>query len=308
MRSTRSRIALVGVAWLASLAVGGASAREGAGTALDCGRMGWSSLTMGASKFGFTLESTISSRFVSKAEAERSFVAVPEGVDPVESRGQVVEMRVRTEFLGRSSRTDFWLDAANGRALQWTVVESGRKERYKASRALADGVWVLRKDPADGSERNLPREQWTRVRDGVEPFSGLPPGEPLSVSAGILYVLATAPLQQVGDRLEVYLESDGRVFPVSIRVAEMDHVSVEYSRSGPGGSARVDARVPALRVTLRPRTPPGMDPREFEFMGLEGDVDVWLDAGGRYPLQISGKVKYAGSVKIRLKSVLLSGG
>jgi hypothetical protein len=268
--------------------------------------MRWSSLRMVASKLGITLESTISSQFHPAADAASDAVAPPAGVVPVAPRGDVVHMQVRTEFFGRNSRTDFWLDAASGQALQWTVVESGKKQRYKASRALADGVWVLRKDPANDTEKDLPMERWTKVRDRVEPFTGLPPGQPLSVEAGILYLLATAPLRAVGDRADAFLESDGKVFPVTIRVAELGETSVDYARSGAGGRGRVDAKVPALRVTLRPQTPQGMDPRDFQFLGLQGDVDVWLDAAGRFPLEISGKVKYAGNVKIRLKSVVLS--
>jgi len=308
METTRRRLGRLSVACLLGAAAAGAFAQPGSGPALQKDRMGWTSLTMDASKLGVSMESTLSQKILPKAEALAEFVPPPEGIAPVEADSdEIVLMEVRTEFLGRDSRTRFWLDADDGQALQWTVVETGKRERYKASRAVADGVWVLRKDPADRSEEGKPIETWTRVRDGVEPLVGLPPGKVLSESAGLLYVLATSPLEKVGDRIEVYMQSDGKAFPVSIRAESLERLDVDYRRTGGAEPGRVDGKVAALRLSMRPLVPKGMDRRDFKFMSLEGDIDVWLDREGRFPLRIEGRVKWVGKVKIQLQGVTLAG-
>jgi len=310
MARTTKRIERAGVAWLlASLAAVVAFAQTGAGPALQKERMGWSSLTMHASKLGVSMESTLSQKIVTKAEALSELVAPPEGIEPVEPESaEVVRMEVRTEFLGRDSRTHFWLDADDGQALQWKVVETGKRERFKLSRAVADGIWVLRKDPADRSEEGRPIETWTRVRDGVEPLVGLPPGKALSESAGLLYVLATSPLEAVGDHVEVYMQSDGKAFPVALRVEALERLGVEYRRIGGTEPGQIDRKVEALHLSMRPLVPKGMDRKDFRFMSLQGDIDVWLDRAGRYPLRIEGSVKWVGKVKIQIREVTVPAG
>lgn len=286
--------------------LGGAGAEKADEGAPRPDRVRWSSLTMKASKFGLSTESTVELRLVPARDALSELLSPPDGIEALTPRGgSVVWMEVRSDFLGLHSSTRFWLDAETGQAFQWIVVESGKRERYKASRALSDGVWVLRKNPARKSEEGKPHSDWTKVRDRVEPFVGLPPGEALSESAGLFYVLATAPLKVAGDRIQVYLQSDGKVFPVEIQVEREGKADVSYVRSGPGGERRVEGKVPGLLLSMRPLVPEGMDRRDFEFIGLEGDVDVWLDPEGRYPLEVSGKVAYAGKVRIRLRQAVL---
>lgn len=307
MERTRRRIGRWRVAGLLCVAAASALAQPGPEPALRKERMGWSSLTMQASKLGVSMESTLSQEIVATAQARADLVSPPGNVAVEPGGGAIVRMEVRTSFLGRDSKTLFWLDADDGRALQWTVVETGKRERFKESRAIEGGVWVLRKNPLDRSEEGQPLEKWTRVRDGIEPVTGLPPGKVLSEAAGLLYVLATSPLDAVGDRIEVYMESDGKAFPVSIRVEALERLDVDYRRTGGADAGRIDRKSTALRLSMRPLVPAGMDRRDFKFMSLEGDIDVWLDREGRYPLRIEGRVKWVGKVRIQLASVTLVG-
>lgn len=306
-RATRPPIQMAALGLLVLVTTSGAVGQEATDPTLREERMGWSRLTMSASKFFIRTEATLEYRLLPRDEAIGDFVALPEGMAPIPPKSDTIAtMDVRNEFLGRDSRTRFWFDATSGQAFQWNVVESGKRERYKMSRVLADGIWVRRKNPAGKSEKGKPHTQWTKVNERVEPFEGLPPGRSLAVSAGLFYVMATAALDHPGDQVHLYLESDERVFPVALRVKRMEQIKVDYERSGPGGKKRVRGKVPALRLSVKPLPPKGMHPNDFKLVGLEGDVDVWLDPEGRYPLQVAGKVAYAGHVKIRIESAELT--
>lgn len=266
----------------------------------------WSSLALKASKFGFSTESEIELKRIPIAQAMQDLLA-PEDVPLIEAKGtDPILMTVTSGFMGRFSETRIWLEADDAQVLQWITIETGKRPRYKASRTIENGAWVLRRNPIDKSEMELPHEKWTKERSVREEIVGWPAGEPMSESAGIFYLMSASKLEKVGDRLEILVPSDGKVYPVEVKVEKIGTISVDFSLVSDKGTERIqDKNRKALLLALRPLPPAGVDPREFQLIGLEGDVDVWFDSEYHFPVQVEGKVAYAGNVKIRLQKAVL---
>ena len=59
-------------------------------------------------------------------------------------------------------------------------------------------------------------------------------------------------------------------------------------------------------LVLRPLAPEGeSDKGEFKLLGLEGDIDLFLEPETRAPLRVDGKIKIVGGVRLRLQRAIL---
>jgi hypothetical protein len=64
----------------------------------------------------------------------------------------------------------------------------------------------------------------------------------------------------------------------------------------------VRGEVEALVVAVR--AAPGSD-ESVELLGLEGDIELLLEPVARFPLEIRGRIRIAGDVRVRLERVHL---
>ncbi len=281
-----------------ALSVGGVMAQE-----LDPNRVQWSKITMSAKKMGFSTSSDIFFEKIPVAQGQKEFLKPDKEGAYLEPGGQELAfMRVVSSLLGRDSITKFWLDPQDATVFQRILVETGKRPRYKAYRFSETGAWEYRKNPVKGEEKK-PHESWTNIRSEVDSYTGWPDGKPVTESAGLFYIVAAAPLDKAGDARQALVVSKEQVYSIDIRVKKLEQLKVNFSRVENGKATAVKGAITALHLTMEPIPPEGVDPKDFKLIGLEGAIDLWIDKDGRYPLQVEGKVPYAGKVKIRLRKV-----
>lgn len=291
----------LGIMMMASMLL----ASGGVAQELDPERVHWSLVTMKAKKLGFSTSSDIAFSLIPVAEGKKDFLeADPKGVYPEPAGDRLALMKVTSGFLGRDSDTRFWFAPESALVYQRELLEVGKRNRYKAYRFTQDGAWEYRKNPIQGEE-NKPPEAWTNIRSELDSYPGWPADKPVTESAGLFYIVSASSLEKAGDRVEAHVVSKENVYAIDIEVVGTEDLKVDYSRKRGGKADKVKGSVKALHLTMTPIPPEGADPKNFQLLGLEGDVDLWIDIKDRYPLQVEGKVPVAGNVKIRLQSVEL---
>ncbi len=100
--------------------------------------------------------------------------------------------------------------------------------------------------------------------------------------------------------------SKGHVMLVEMVVHGNSQTEVDYVEESAAGERRISGQVETLEISLdgQPldrQTEEG----DFEFLGLRGDVRLYLDKTVRVPLQLSGRIKYVGKGNVRLRRVVL---
>jgi len=291
---------------LAALAAGWLVAPAPAADArLSPERVSWRELSFYGSKFGISLRADLTLEPISAARAEQELLPSKRGagIGPPEEGALVVALG--SEVLSRRSDIRLLVDPATGAALQRVQTESGRKQRIKSLRYGERGISTVRTRPADG-EKDLPSERWTDVREGGEDYPEIAAGG-LRVSdpTALFYVIAASDIERPGDSVEVPIFSDDRILMVEARALDLRRVEVDYERGDGSTSRGVNGPATALRLSLDARVAgDAAGDASFELAGLRGDVEMLLDPVTRTPLQLSGKVPYAGSVAIRLRRVV----
>lgn len=285
------------LAWLASLAAGLARA--------EAPEPRWSRLEFSASKFLMTARFSVEVRQRPAADIGHSLLGVPRGL-PVAPGDAVLELAYRMSGFGQQSTATLWADPASGASLQQTEVDSGRRQRVRDYRFTDLGAWHFSRWPASRSEESLPPAQWTRLGEGLRAYPATIGDRPVASAITLLWLAASGHYVRPGERSEVLVFSRGQVSRVGIEFRGQRSIQVDYREQDASGTRRRRGKVDALVLAIRgqPVEPAGGDDK-FELLGLQGELELLLDPLTRVPLQLSGTVRIAGQVTVRLQEATL---
>ncbi len=286
-----------------------ARAQESTPPRLEPSRLGWSQLSYRASKLAVSVTSAVQLESRPAAAAAAALIERSEGeaLDP--EGAEVLYLTIATKLLGRESQLSMWFDPLDGAAFQRVALESGKKakrNRHRTNRFTSNGVYRLGRRPEE-KEVGLPHEQWTRTSESFERYSNsLAPGARVTEPAALLYILSASDLSSKGDSVCVYVFSKGHVMLVEMVVHGNSQIKVDYIEESAAGERRVSGQVETLEISLDGQALDRQtEEGDFEFLGLRGDVRLYLDKTLRVPLQLSGTIKYAGKGNFRLRRVVL---
>lgn len=269
-------------------------------------RVRWSELDFKASKLFLTAttEVELGRVPVSQVTAELLPVQKIDGLTP--TGDSALELTLRSSGMGRDSEIQLWF-TDDARALQRTQHENSKKRsRHVVYRFGRQGVERRRWEPETDAETRLPYQRWTDVTETSYPYpAGAVDGRPVIEASMLLWLVSAADLDEPGDRLELLAFSDKRLNRVEIAVEEVTLHKVSYEELSPGSRHTVDGPVEVLRLSIRGEPVAAGDGDDFEFLGLSGDLELDLDRATRVPVEISGKVKYAGRVHVKLERARL---
>ncbi len=276
-------------------------------SAPDPRRIGWSELRFEASKLGLSLESRLELRRMTAAEIRQRLIDPGTGEWlPAPSAGGWL-LQLETEGLGKHSRLDLMLDSRGG-ALQRTQLETGRRHKDHRNRVLRfarDGVHVDSRKPTK-REVDAPSEEWSNCSDWLLELPPLGADAVLGQATGLFFTLGAADLAEPGDRVTTYVLSKGRVMAVDLVVEARETIEVDLVEVDNGRSRRRNGELETLRVRVGGR---GVEPQtrdtDFRFLGMRGDVRVFLDVATRAPVLIIGRVGWLGRAKVRLRTLVL---
>ena len=272
----------------------------GEAPSFDAQRVRWQHLEYRATKLLISATTTIDLRAVSGDEARAGLLAAERpGATAQEPGERTLEIRLESSVLGRKSIEKLWFDPHAATTLQRYKLRHGSKAYDKTQRFTDLGVLSRRRSPADDSEaRALPGAGWSKVR---ETWYAAPPearGCALLADPTLLFYLFSAHDWSAGRALRLCVFSNKSFSRLQVRPAGQQNLAVDYLDTG----TRKQGDLEALRVELRSQSL-GTDGRAFELMGLEGDVDLFLDPATGIPVEIRGRMSKLGSVEVRLAVV-----
>lgn len=272
------------------------------GAVLDPTRVGWTEISMSASKLFITATASLSVAQLPREEVTGELIPAGQG-RPVPVADPVLRLGYEAGGFGRRSQTTLYMDPRSGAALQNTQYDLEGRLRVRTYRFTETGAWQQTRRPAAG-EDGLPPAKWTKASQGFRPYPEDDLGHTVLHATGLLYAVAAAPLDRPGDHAEFWLFSRRDLQRVRVEVAAPRTIDVDYKDQGTTETVRRKGTVQPLRLMLRGEAEPGADEEQLELFGLRGQLELSLDPVTRTPLRLTGDVPIIGSVTLRLVSVV----
>ncbi len=229
----------------------------------------------------------------------------PGGPDPGRPDPQLSRLTLESAFAGRRSEVEVWFDPGTAAALQRRKQRYGKKAYEKIYRFTADGVFSRRRSPRISGRRGS--EWWGRLEEEFYRYPGERGGCPVVAEPTVLFYLLAAAELTPGEPLAVCTFSRRDLSRIEVWPAGAATLRVDYAELSGGERRQRQGEIETLRVTVRARANPRrpLDGGEFEFLGLVGDVEIFV-AGG-VPVEVRGRLPRFGRVQVRLVEVELRG-
>ncbi len=299
--AARLRRAGRGAGRIALISMAGLVAQAGdAAAALDPARVGWTEVRFHASKFFLSAEASLKVEQGDAGQYAGSLMAPGTG-KAVDLDDDPLMMVIDTRALGRDGHNILLMNGRSGAAVQFIQSEA---DRYRITRFTDIGRFRRTWRP-EKNQRKLPHEQWTDRSDSVRDYPPDATGQVVVEAGALIYIIAAAPLAVPGDRYEVLTPIKRQLFRVVMEVASPRKIKTSYTEHSPSGTVRRKGRVEPLRILIRGEGLNAEDDEKFQLLGLQGDIELFLQPDTRLPLQLSGKIKILGEVNFRLREATL---
>ncbi len=292
---------------LGGLMAAGVARADEPGPSLDAERVQWTELEFQASKLGLTATSTIRLSSVPRDQAQARLLAIEDVPMPNPSAPHVALVEIETVLRKRHSTIQGWFDPHSGRAFQREKLETGRKHYQRTDRLGVGAVHRRRRSPLDDGEIAAGPPGWTHREDEDVALPPVPADAVVSLPSALFYLVAAAPLEQKGDRLELYAFSRQSLDRLELEVLGRARVATDYRVEGAGDTGSTTAaKIDALCIAVR-ATPVNVEDSDasFQFLGLKGDVEIFLDPATRLPVQVSGSTGVLGRLDVKLRRAVL---
>lgn len=284
--------------------------------------VGYESATYHGRKFGIGINLKVQIGLINYASTAPQWMQLPED-GQAQTRSPFPEqpwihITLQRRLFGRSTTTDTLLDPRNGSAIQRIVQrKDGNRFRYKATQYGPSGVRVLRttsaKDPIE--------VDWQQASSTYQSYpSSFADGLAVSDASVLFYLLSRTDLRNPGDSLQIPILGNERLILLELTVVELTTSKTNYiervatvqaravetatETTDPTTERKVKERRPAILINVDAKQlDSDAQATDVLVLGMEGDLEILLDAAYRMPLRISGRTPKFGKVHLRLKKV-----
>ena len=270
---------------------------------LDPSRVGWKSLSYKTHVLFFGMNIEVQMNQISLATSKAALLEPKSGQGAMPQTDPTYRLDLDTKILGRNSAISLWFDP-DGSAFQRTQTDTGKKHRVKTYRILEDGYFSLQARPKE-DEKDLSPNMWTDRGEGEKIFDKLPPAGTIIAEPTALYYLASAaPLNKPGDKFEQYIFTKHGIYKLYFHAVDYQNLEAQFKINHSGESETVyDDGYKTLHIKMNGVPIDASAEGDFDFLGLKGEIDLYLDPKTRVLVQISGSLEIIGYTDVKLRAV-----
>lgn len=275
---------------------------------MDPRRVGWSEIQFHASKLFVSLDANVVLRDLLSGDISDRLIEPGKGVAIAPCNG-IRQLVFTTDFVGRHTVSELLMNSLTGAALQRTSHDSGSRLRHRIYRFTDIGAYHKTRWPVGEAEEKLPAErwpEWSKAGEDLRPYPDEASDQIVTDPGGLLYIAGAAALEEPGDTTEILAFVRGQVYRVRIEVTQPESINVRFTKYDGNTVVEQKGKYQAMKLLIRGQ---GLDEGDgedqFELLGLRGDIIMHMDPETRAPLQLNGRVKIAGNVTLRIKSLVV---
>ena len=270
---------------------------------LDPSRVKWTSLDYKTHILFFGMKISVQMNKIPLTTSKSALLTPKHGEGTMPEADPSYRLDMDTGILGRNSFISLWFDP-DGTAFQRTQTDTGKKHRVKTYRILKNGYYSRQTKPRE-NEKELPPNQWTDTGEGNKKFNSLPAtGTIITEPTALFYLVSASPLNKPGDKFEQYIFTKHGIHRAHLHAIDYHNLEVNF-KNNQGGTKRTvyDDEFKTLRIRMNVEAIDPAAEGDFDFLGLKGDIDLYLDPDTRVLVQISGSIDIVGYTDIVLRSV-----
>lgn len=299
-----------GIAWIALIELGlaaVAAAASAGGTPL-VRPLVWRQLYFEAHQAGSVANIEIRQETLSAAEVLPQLLEAPERTPLNLSGAQIgfIASRIMVDHLLwplEDVKVQVWFDPENGAALQRIWTRTGASDFIKRYRFTREGIYRNRSEPETRQEEALDWRQWTNIK---EDFFRNPPEAECPQVTESLVLLAVASqdalrLRETPQHFCAFYKK--QVHAVDLLPQPAQLLAMDYETQGTGAESRRRGMIQAVDVLLKSRSlnDDAKESETFSFLGLRGDVHIYVDPTSAIPVQVSGDIPFIGKTNFILR-------
>ena len=270
---------------------------------IDPSRVKWSSLHYKTYIVFFSMKVKVQLKQISQATSQAALLTPKQGLGTMPQADPTYRIDLDSKIMGRKSFISLWFDP-NGNAFQRTQTDTGSKQRVKTYRILQDGYYSHETKPTE-NEQDLPPSKWTQVGEGSKTFNKMPrAGAIVAEPTALYYLVSASHLNKPGDKFQEYIFTKHGIYQLNLHAVDYKEIETDYVLRQDGKKQKSQGEYKTLHIRMNavPIDPSASD--GFDFLGLKGDIDLYMDPTTRVLLQISGKADIIGHTDITLKEVV----
>ena len=274
---------------------------------MEAVRVLWDSVELHDTRFGTSVSVRVELTRLPASGIEKSFLAAPRRRPVSPSGPEVLLLDVRTRIeppaipaVTLLSRV--WFSPREALPLQRFRSRRGEDDYDQTFRFTHEGVFRLQVEPRAPAEVPLGPEGWSKKSESFYVYPGIGGFTETSL---LLYILSAAQIDTEGAPLELDVFNRRQFHRVALRAGAPRSLPTELILSMPNGEAKVLRSVEAFPVRFVgvPLDPKAKEREDFSFLGLKGEVVLYLEKESRLPVQVSGEIPGIGRVEMRASEI-----
>jgi hypothetical protein len=267
--------------------------------------LAWQRLDLRAQKFILGASSTVQWTISADPETDVDWID-PDGIEgvkgaPIDPESKIVRLGYTSDFLNRHFDTVLWMNAADGAALQYETGDTGGRPRHRIFRFTDQGAFQRTWRPNE-NEAKLPWTEWGDRQADFRPFQPEAHGQVVIDPLGLIYILAASDLGRGVDQMKILAFVGRDVSRAVLTAGELVNIDADFTVKGSSGEKWCKGRYQALRISLGVEQVGASTDTDFDFLGLQSDIEIYLSPASRMPIQISGRAKVVGRLVIKTKT------
>ena len=232
--------------------------------------------------------------------------------DPIQAASDSILLataKVRAKLLFKTKKWTgrVWFDGVSGAVLQRVRLKPGDDASRKSFRFGQKGVERFVDRPRSRDEADLSPDAWSKTKRHYFPYP-MPSSGCDVVSDPLLLLVSASSLdidKDTSKRICVFNKKT--LYYVELKAEKREELQTAYVLKMKERQVKTESPVTAIkvRISAKPIDPKAPSRDDFEFLGLGGQLFLWVDAERRIPLIVTGELSPVGQVSIGLTAATL---
>jgi len=247
----------------------------------------------------------------SKVELDAAFISSPQGT-PIGASGSGTliintNISVKSVFLPKVNLQNVaWFDPATLSAMQYVRLRTGLKDAKKTYRFTDKGVFKFTRQPIDKKEALQTPGKWSAAKERFYPYVPDKIGcLDITVPMAVVYFISASKISDFEKTVTICVFNKKEVIYLDIRKESIESIQLDYTKKKGDQEIQRNTSISTHILSLKARSTTTnrlMD--DFTFVGLQGDIKIYIDPETRIPVQLKGDYKGLGEVKLKLQEVV----
>ncbi len=269
----------------------------------------WVALHYQAKKLLMKARATIEVDLLDSPALESGLREIPNGQKGISAKGKNLCIRIASDLpFGKFEEESIWIRASTGAALQADKLVSGRKNYRKIQRYGEDGYYQWRSHPENKAEKKLEPASWSMLSTEFFPFQPKP-GNAMAVSdsSTLIFQIAAARLDLPGAQMKTVINVKGELVELVFTARNLEKLKAQWidtTSSATEEVVKLNRQAQLLRRVTATATQLSKIQEDADvdigFLGIQGNLEVFVLEGDGTPAIIVGKTKRLGEIRVKL--------